>query len=160
MLQQNPYWYHPYQNIMSTTEALCLQRALSYYSRFTPANGNPVPGQTNTPNASSTPVPNISIAPNTQIPPPTNLPTNNLPMPNQILNTSPIPSSFNSMPQFHSTPSSSLPAKINSKQNNTDLIENNSPSNGASSKSTKNSTTHSKNSSVGVGSTNSSIIVN
>ena len=39
MLQQNPYWYHPYQNIMSTTEALCLQRALSYYSRFSP-NGS------------------------------------------------------------------------------------------------------------------------
>lgn len=38
MLQQNPYWYHPYQNIMSTNEALCLQRAMSYYSKF--SNGS------------------------------------------------------------------------------------------------------------------------
>ena len=42
MLQQNPYWCHPYQNVMSTNEALCLQRALSYYSRFSP-NGTPIP---------------------------------------------------------------------------------------------------------------------
>lgn len=40
MLQQNPYWCHPYQNVMSSNEALCLQRALSYYSRFSP-NGSP-----------------------------------------------------------------------------------------------------------------------
>jgi BarH-like protein len=40
MLQQNPYWYHPYQNVMSSTEALCLQRALSYYTRFSPMNAN------------------------------------------------------------------------------------------------------------------------
>lgn len=39
MLQQNPYWYHPYQNVMSTTEAMCLQRALAYYNRFSPVNG-------------------------------------------------------------------------------------------------------------------------
>lgn len=43
MLQQNPYWCHPYQNVMSSNEALCLQRALSYYSRFSP-NGTPVQG--------------------------------------------------------------------------------------------------------------------
>lgn len=61
MLQQNPYWYHPYQNIMSTTEALCLQRAMSYYSRF---SNNPQAGSTNpsTPNSSSTPIPS-SITP-------------------------------------------------------------------------------------------------
>ncbi|RNA31263.1 barH-like 2 homeobox [Brachionus plicatilis] len=49
MLQQNPYWYHPYQNIMSTNEALCLQRAMSYYSRFSngtsvAANSPSIPG--------------------------------------------------------------------------------------------------------------------
>jgi hypothetical protein len=44
MLQQNPYWYHPYQNAMSTTEALCLQRALSYYSRF---SSPPMSGSSN-----------------------------------------------------------------------------------------------------------------
>lgn len=56
MLQQNPYWYHPYQNIMSTTEALCLQRAMSYYSRF--SSTNPAPGvQGSNPTSSSTPIP-------------------------------------------------------------------------------------------------------
>lgn len=47
MLQQNPYWCHPYQNVMSSNETLSLQRALSYYSRFSP-NGMPAgtqPGQ-------------------------------------------------------------------------------------------------------------------
>jgi hypothetical protein len=39
MLQQNPYWYQPYQNQMSPNDILALQRALSYYTRFTP-NGN------------------------------------------------------------------------------------------------------------------------
>ncbi len=43
MLQQNPYWCTPYQNLMSSNEALSLQRALSYYSKFSP-NGNSVPG--------------------------------------------------------------------------------------------------------------------
>lgn len=51
MLQQNPYWYHPYQNIMSTNEALCLQRAMSYYSKFSNgSNGlNMAPNSPNTP---------------------------------------------------------------------------------------------------------------
>jgi hypothetical protein len=58
MLQQNPYWYHPYQNVMSTNEALCLQRALSYYSRF-PTNQNgttsPAPVSSNNLQISNTP---------------------------------------------------------------------------------------------------------
>jgi hypothetical protein len=41
MLQQNPYWYHPYQNAMSSNDVLCLQRALSYYARFTPNGAVP-----------------------------------------------------------------------------------------------------------------------
>lgn len=60
MLQQNPYWYHPYQHLMSSTEALCLQRALSYYSRFPNQPQNPEQniavnnsGATSTPNISS-----------------------------------------------------------------------------------------------------------
>ena len=36
MLQQNPYWCQPYHSVMSSNEALSLQRALSYYSRFSP----------------------------------------------------------------------------------------------------------------------------
>lgn len=40
MLQQNPYWYHPYQNVMSSNEVMCLQRALAYYNRFSPVNGS------------------------------------------------------------------------------------------------------------------------
>lgn len=43
MLQQNPYWYHPYQNVMSSTEMMCLQRALAYYNRFSPVNGASAP---------------------------------------------------------------------------------------------------------------------
>jgi len=54
MLQQNPYWCHPYQNLMSSNEALCLQRALSYYSKFSP-NGTPVPGGQAHPSDSSLP---------------------------------------------------------------------------------------------------------
>lgn len=53
MLQQNPYWYHPYQNVMSTNEALCLQRALSYYSRFSPVNGSTNPATSSTTSTSS-----------------------------------------------------------------------------------------------------------
>ena len=70
MLQQNPYWYHPYQNIMSTTEALCLQRALSYYARFTPNGEAPAPSTPGGTPTSSTPIPptpnsNFAVNPNT-----------------------------------------------------------------------------------------------
>lgn len=60
MLQQNPYWYHPYQNIMSSNEALCLQRAMSYYSRF--ANGSN--GLTVAPNSPSVPANTATIQTN------------------------------------------------------------------------------------------------
>jgi BarH-like protein len=70
MLQQNPYWYHPYQNAMSTNDVLSLQRALSYYARFTPngavpplANGDPTlspnGGGSNSSNSNTPALPSI-----------------------------------------------------------------------------------------------------
>ena len=61
MLQQNPYWYHPYQHLMSSTEALCLQRALSYYSRFPNQQQNVQ--QNSVINNPTLNVPNISASP-------------------------------------------------------------------------------------------------
>ena len=86
MLQQNPYWYHPYQNIMSTTEALCLQRALSYYSRFSPnGSGEQQAGAGSSVSATGLPAPN----------------------PNGLLQpSSASPISYNTSPSSASTPTS------------------------------------------------------
>lgn len=49
--------YHPYQNAMSSNDVLCLQRALSYYTRFNPngANGAANNGGTNPEGAEASP---------------------------------------------------------------------------------------------------------
>lgn len=144
MLQQNPYWCHPYQNVMSSNEALCLQRALSYYSRFSP-NGTPVSGQTG------------PVAPGNQTPNQPGQSNNLLQAATQLVNTSSpvlsIPPSFNpanmlSSPNTPTSISSSSSSSLSTTSDNSSSF-NQQKSNSKSSKS-----------SVSSSPLNSSIIVN